>query len=118
MLGIKVKHDQNTCMIHLLQCAYIDSILCHFGFDELKPLSTPFDVSIQLTSEQAPADAAEFTVMHDIPYCEAVSALNWAMLTTRPDISFAVSTVARFSANPGLQHWEAVKRIFRYLAGT
>ena len=37
---------------------------------------------------------------------------------TRPDIAFAVSTVAQFSADPGLQHWEAVKKIFRYLAGT
>jgi hypothetical protein len=56
--------------------------------------------------------------MHDIPYHKAVGALNWAALATCPDISFAVSTVARFSANPGPAHWEAVKRIFRYLSGT
>jgi hypothetical protein len=53
-----------------------------------------------------------------VPYREAVGALNWAALATRPDIAFAVSTVARFAANPGPVHWEAVKRIFRYLAGT
>ena len=29
-----------------------------------------------------------------------------------------MSTVAHFSANPGPAHWDAVKRIFRYLAGT
>jgi len=29
-----------------------------------------------------------------------------------------VSTVARFASNPGPAHWEAVKRIYRYLAGT
>jgi hypothetical protein len=28
------------------------------------------------------------------------------------------SLTARFAANPGPVHWEAVKRIFRYLAGT
>ena len=27
-------------------------------------------------------------------------------------------TVAQFSDNPGWPHWEAVKRIFRYLRGT
>ena len=37
---------------------------------------------------------------------------------TRPDIAFAVSTVAQFSTYPGLIHWEAVKRIYRYLIGT
>jgi hypothetical protein len=42
----------------------------------------------------------------------------YAAVATRPDISFAVSQVARFSDNPGLPHWEAVKRIFCYLKGT
>jgi hypothetical protein len=26
--------------------------------------------------------------------------------------------MARFASNPGPAHWEAIKRIFRYLAGT
>ena len=42
---------------------------------------------------------------------------NWAMLTTCLDIAFTVMTVARFTANPGPAHWEAVKWIFCYLAG-
>lgn len=33
--------------------------------------------------------------------------------TTRPDIAFAVSNVAKFSANPTKEHWSAVKRILR-----
>ena len=57
-------------------------------------------------------------MMRDVPYREAVGALNWAALATRPDIAFAVATVACFSANPGMAHWNAVKRIFRYLVGT
>ena len=36
----------------------------------------------------------------------------------RPDIMFAVLMVAQFSNEPGMVHWEAVKRIYRYLAGT
>ena len=118
MLGIEVKRDRAAGTVHLSQRAYIDSILHRFNFNELKPLSTPMDVQAKLTSEQAPACAAEFAAMRDIPYREAVGALNWAALATRPDISFAVSTVARFAPNPGPAHWEAVKRIFRYLAGT
>src|SRR5215471_6052514 len=37
---------------------------------------------------------------------------------TRPDISFAVSTLSQFLENPGQVHWDAVKRVFRYLLGT
>ena len=39
-------------------------------------------------------------------------------MATRPDISYAVSNVAKFSANPTTRHWIAVKRVMRYLKGT
>jgi len=42
----------------------------------------------------------------------------YAAMGTRPDIAFATSTVAQFLENPGWEHWEAVKLIFRYLKGT
>ncbi|XP_070018088.1 secreted RxLR effector protein 161-like [Nicotiana sylvestris] len=37
---------------------------------------------------------------------------------TRPDITFAVSLLARFSSSPTRRHWNGVKYIFRYLRGT
>jgi Reverse transcriptase (RNA-dependent DNA polymerase) len=118
MLGLEIKRDREARTIHISQHAYIDSILRRFNFDDLKPLSTPMDTSFRLTKEQAPASAAEHAIMRHVPYREAVGALNWAALATRPDIAFAVATVARFASAPGPAHWEAVKRIFRYLAGT
>ena len=118
MLGIEVKRDRAAGKIHLSQQAYIDSILNRFNFADLKPLSTPMDVQVKLSSKQAPASAAEFVAMCDIPYREAVSALNWAALAMCPDISFAVSTMARFASNPGPAHWDTMKQIFRYLAGS
>jgi hypothetical protein len=41
-----------------------------------------------------------------------------ASVATRPDITSAVSTLSQCLDNPGEAHWEAVKRIFRYLSGT
>src|SRR5712671_1311868 len=117
MLGIEVRRNCEAGTIHLSQRAYLDSILRRYHLADLKPLSTPMDTQVRLTSKHAPATPAEFAAMHDVPYREAVGALNWAALATRPDIAFAVATVARFAANPGPVHWEAVKRIFRYLAG-
>ena len=55
--------------------------------------------------------------MHDMLYHKAVGMLNWAMLMTCPDITFAVATMARFAANPSPAHWEAIKQIYCYLAG-
>jgi hypothetical protein len=61
---------------------------------------------------------AEFVAMWDMPYHEAVGALNWAVLTTHPNIVFAVTTITHFAVNPRPIHWEAVKQIFYYLMGT
>ena len=76
------------------------------------------DTNIQLTTAQSPSTTTEFAQMRDVPYHEAVGLLMYAALGTRPDIAFAVQTVSRFSTKPGPTHWEAVKRIFRYLKGT
>ncbi|CAM8890666.1 unnamed protein product [Rhodiola kirilowii] len=37
---------------------------------------------------------------------------------TRPDISFAVNKVCQYVSKPTDDHWEAVKRILRYVKGT
>ena len=40
------------------------------------------------------------------------------MIASRPDICFAVGALSQFMSNPSLDHWQGVKRIFRYLKGT
>ena len=56
--------------------------------------------------------------MASIPYSSVVGSLMYAIVYTRPDIAHVVGVVSRFTINPGKDHWEAVKWIFRYLRGT
>ena len=37
---------------------------------------------------------------------------------TRPNISFVMSKLSRFTSNPGSDHWCALERVMRYLRGT
>lgn len=118
LLGIEVTRDRDARTISLSQKSYIDSIIRRFNFDELKPVSSPMEPHVKLTTTQSPSTSAEYAAMRHIPYREAVGSLMYAALGTRPDISYAVTTVSRFSSNPGMPHWEAVRRIYRYLIGT
>ena len=70
------------------------------------------------TQGDSPADQAEDAHMKTVPYREAIGSLMYASVATCPDISFAVSALSQFLDNPGRAHWEAVKRILRYLSGT
>jgi hypothetical protein len=36
-------------------------------------------------------------------------------MMTRPDIAHSVAYLARFNANPGPEHWKALKHLFRYV---
>ena len=56
--------------------------------------------------------------MASVPYGSAVGSLLYLATCTRPDISFAVSSLCRFIAKPGIAHWRAVQHLFRYLQGT
>lgn len=76
------------------------------------------DPNIELSTKQSPTTPAERARMKHVPYREAVGSLMHLAVGTRPDIAFAVSIVAQFGTNPGPIHWETVKRIFHYLAGT
>jgi hypothetical protein len=42
----------------------------------------------------------------------------YLMVSTCPDIAFAVGLVSRFLSNPRQSHWKAVKQIMAYLKGT
>ena len=95
----------------------MDAIITKYNFADLKPVSIPMDPNIQLSHTQTPKSVVEIACMKHIPYWAAIGSLMHLAVGTWPDIVFAVSTVAQFSMDPGLLHWEAMKRIYRYLIG-
>ncbi|XP_045831284.1 secreted RxLR effector protein 161-like [Trifolium pratense] len=56
--------------------------------------------------------------MNEIPYASAIGSIMYAMLCTRPDVSYALSSTSRYQSDPGESHWIAVKNILKYLRRT
>ena len=44
--------------------------------------------------------------------------MMYAMHCTRPDISFSISKLFRFTSNPSVDHWKAIDRVLSYLRKT
>ena len=112
-LGVRVVQDQKAGSVWIGQQSYTESILKKFGMEDAKNIRTPVDTSTKLIKVNE-----EDTGVDQQLYQSAVGSLLYLSIATRPDITYAVSNVAKFCAKPTKQHWVAVKRIFRYLKGT
>ena len=118
LLGFAVKRDREKHTISLSQSSYIRGILQRYGFDHIRPVSTPMNPGLRLSKANAPKTTEEFAFMRDKPYRETVGSANYTAIGTRPDISYVVSVLSRYLDNPGPDHWAAVKHLFAYLSGT
>ena len=112
-LGMKVVQDQKTGNVWIGQPAYAESVLQKFGMESANPVNTPIDPSTKLVKTTEDIDIVDQRL-----YQSVVGSLLYLSTGTRPDITYALSNVAKFCANPNKQHWTAIKRIMRYLKGT
>ena len=112
-LGVKVVQDPTKSQIWIGQPSYIENVLKKFGMEDSKAIDTPMDPNLNLCKA-----TEECTLCDQEQYQSAVGSLLYLSVKTRPDITYAVNSIARYCANPTIQHWKAVKRILRYLKGT
>ena len=118
ILGVQITRDRGNHMIYFSQQKYVENILERFGMEDCKPLAIPLDSNSKLLRDMNPQIPEEIEAMKNVPYQSVVGSLVYAMIGTRVDIAYAVGVISQYMANPGPQHWIAVKRIFRYLKGT
>lgn len=116
-LGINIHRDRNAKRIFLSQEHMITKLTERFEMADVHPRTIPADPTKRLQANKHPKSEGE-TWTSRYPYREAVGALLYLALSTRPDISYAVSQAAKYCQNPTSTHWEAVRQIFGYLNGT
>jgi hypothetical protein len=110
LLGVQFKQENGK--LSLSQTHYIDELLHKFGMLNAKPAPTPMEVKMELTMRDPQKE------LEDMPYRELIGGLLYVSQRTRPDISYAVGKLAQYSSNYDRRHWNAAKRVLRYLKGT
>ncbi|CAI7783906.1 unnamed protein product [Closterium sp. NIES-53] len=114
-LGLQITRDRARRTITLTQSHMVQQVLQRFGFTYSSPQSTPLPTSHSLS-----APPLDESVEPSGRYLELVGCLMYLMTCTRPDLAYPLSILARYVA-PGRhrrEHWEAAKRVLRYLCST
>jgi hypothetical protein len=106
ILGIKVKKHNGGYA--LCQSHYIEKILLKFEYLRIKEVTTPYDSTVKLTENSGKAVA-------QLEYASAIGSLMYVIHGTRPDISFAVCKLSRYTNNPSTEHWKVIGRVLGYL---
>ncbi|KAH9647613.1 hypothetical protein KPL70_025255 [Citrus sinensis] len=118
ILGVEIKRNITKGEIFLSQERYLTKVLETYKMLDSKPVLTPLAAHFKLSNQLCPKTDEEKLDMKNVPYANAVGCLMYAMVLTRPDLSHSVSVVSRYMAQPGREHWRAVRWIMRYLNGS
>ncbi|KAI3692362.1 hypothetical protein L6452_32176 [Arctium lappa] len=117
-LGLQIEHLKGGILVH--QETYIEKVLKRFYMDKSHPMSTPMVVrslDVEKDPFRHPTDNEDI-LDPEVPYLSAIGALMFLAGHTRPDISFSLNLLSRYSSCPTKRHWNGIKQIFRYLQGT
>ena len=107
-LGLEVHYGANS--IFLSQAKYTYDILDRANLLDAKPIASPLASGIQLTSTGDPFPDPTL-------YRSLVGALQYLTITC-PDLLYVVNSVSQFLPAPTIDHFQAIKRILRYVKGT
>ena len=113
IIGINISRDPITGAISISQARYIQDIVVRYGMGDCAPVYTPAVHGLKLC-----ADDGSGELESNVPYREAVGAVMYAAVCTRPDIAFIINRLARYVNDPKQTHWSVLKRVFAYLKGT
>ncbi|CAI7809236.1 unnamed protein product [Closterium sp. NIES-53] len=114
-LGLRITRDRAQRTITLTQSHMVQQVLQRFGFTYSSPQSTPLPTDHSLS-----APPSDKSVEPSGPYPELVGCLMYLMTCTQPDLAYPLSLLACYVA-PGRHrkvHWDAAKRVLRYLCST
>jgi len=111
-LGIEITRRNNK--ITISQSGYIRELLSRFGMNDCNPVHTPIEIGAKLDKT-----VDDHSGIHGTrPYQELIGALNYLAVATRPDISHIVNCLSQFNTCHNERHWQAAKRVLRYLKGS
>jgi len=117
-LEMQVQQDIVQSTIRLTQQLYWEHVLNRFKLTDIIPRNTPLLIGFILDQNMSPKMDSKRKDMANKPYHPVLGSIMWGQLATRPDLSFAVSLLSRFQADPGIEHWKGLLHVIGYIKNT
>jgi hypothetical protein len=109
LLRFEVKHNCKVRTIAINQKTYLESMAAHFGLKDANPVYTPMEPGAVLSKDQCPRQPL------NVPDHKACGHTLWPAVISWLDVQFAIGILSQFMQNPGELHWNALKRVIKYL---
>ena len=120
--------EQSRHYVKLFNRTYLTKIMKNHPWlaDEMPtalfptPMSSESKYQRELENAKPLSDTERGKLEKDLgfTYRQAIGEILYALVTCRPDISFATIKLSQFSTRPAAMHFDAVKDVFRYLKAT
>ncbi|XP_022021286.1 uncharacterized mitochondrial protein AtMg00810-like [Helianthus annuus] len=108
-LGISVSRTADS--MFLSQQSYAADIIARAGMQSCNPVATPVDTNSKLS-------ATSSEPFHDPTLYRSLAGALQYLTFTGPDITYAVQQICMHMHAPRIDHWNALKRIVRYVKGS
>ncbi|PNF28358.1 hypothetical protein B7P43_G17909 [Cryptotermes secundus] len=116
-LGLEI-NTQTSGQVKISQEAYARKVLKLFNFENCAPVSTPMEKGSSLRKVHQIQNSEEQEMSVNFPYRQAVGALMYLMIGSRPDLAYSVGVLSRCLENPSNEDVIKLKRVLRYIKGT
>ncbi|WAR57495.1 hypothetical protein PtB15_8B545 [Puccinia triticina] len=107
MVGVKITRTEDG--FELRQPCLISKIL-NEQWDGVSLASSPLPEGYSANSDDKEPG------VNSTDYLSAIGSLSYVAVGTRPDITYSVNYLARFSARPSTIHWKGLRHLINYLA--
>ena len=109
-IGFEISGKTREGRIKITQQKAIESLLLEMQMADCNPAQVPAEQKRLSVNDGPAVKASEFK--------SVVGKLNWLATISRPDIACAVRALSMHQGNPSNEHWQALKRVLRYLKGS
>ena len=110
-LDIRITRDRSQRTLTLCQNNYIDKLIVKFNVNtSIKSSKTSLN-----SYEQIKKNFSQIIAQQILTYQQRIDFINFAAVTIKSDIAFAIFKLSKFFTNSSSQHLKAVNKVFRYL---